>query len=177
MKRSILLKAMVAMYGLAALAGVVAILSDGRFLVPEVLFTMLIVAGVLTVALLCRVLAVVGHRRIRYLMDLGWIAAVCSGVCGILGIWLPASADLMTSLFRIGMGSLVLCLAIMHIGFIFYWRSLESLFRIVRWLVLAINLFFLSQLELGLISDDLLEATVHVPEQVGHSVSSERGLC
>ena len=55
------------------------------------------------------------------------------------------------------MGSFILCLAIMHIGFIFYWRSLEPVFSVVRWLVFAINLFFLSQLELGFISEDLLE--------------------
>ncbi|MEE2681198.1 MAG: hypothetical protein VX641_02375 [Planctomycetota bacterium] len=156
MKRSILLKAMLATYGLAALAGVLFFLSAGVYLVLDLLLTLLTVAGVLTVVLLCRVLAIVGNQRFSRLMDLGWIAAICSGACAITAIWVGGSGVMREVLFEIGPSSLFLCLAIMHLGFLFYWPVRDTLFLTIRWVLLAINLFFLSQLELLVINDDLL---------------------
>ena len=157
MQRSVLLKIMVLCYGLAALAGVAAIIAPKSFVMLDLLWTTLTVAGVLTLTLLLRVLAVVGYQRIRYLMELGWISACVSGACVILLIWFYGPTTMAYLFDEIGLGSLVLCLAILHIGFIFYWPLQDTVFRVVRWVVVAINLFFLLQLELLFINDEILE--------------------
>ena len=148
---------MVFSYGLAALSGVAVMLVPGAFFMLDLLGTILIVAGVLTAILIARVLAVVGYHRIRYLMDLGWVSACVSGACTIVLIWSSGPRVYSNFFDEIGLGSLFLCLAILHIGFIYYWPLHDTLFRVVRWVMVAINLFFLVQLELLLIDDDILE--------------------
>ncbi|HAW96710.1 MAG: hypothetical protein CMJ33_01615 [Phycisphaerae bacterium] len=146
-----LLKYMLVSYGVSALIGILSILGGAGSLTLNMLGTSLTISGGLTLLLLAFLLAHSGNQRIKWLM---YVCAGLSCLCALkalLLIWSLGDSDLA---FRIFFAMLTLCLSGLHIGYLFFWKRLNTLFRVTVWLLAFFNIVLVTVIMLGLFYQD-----------------------
>ncbi len=158
--RSMLLRSMLGGYALSALLGIACIFASFSGPFAMLLWSSLVVSGVLTIVLLAGSLHHVGHPMLRIPMGVSSVAAVVSGGLLLVMIWVGTGMDDSVGrwLGMILLGSLALSLSCLHLGYVFYWRFTGRVLRILCFGLLAVNLFLLSQIESAIFFDELVEA-------------------
>ena len=157
--RVILLWAMLAAYGFAALMGVVAALSWDAIAI-NLLVTALVVAGASTVGFLLAVFLERGNRSIRWLMHLGLVCTAIALFGWLVLIW-ASSREFATGYDEfIARGSAFFTFAgfwCLYVGYSFFLRVRHVWYRLLVWFLFGCSVYFLLLLEIGMIDEDVVE--------------------
>jgi hypothetical protein len=159
--RVILLWAMLAMYGMAALLGVVAALSWNTNAI-NLLVTSLILASAFTVCLLLAVLIERGQYGLRWLMVLGMVCSVLAMVGWNVLLWGERSfiAGYEEEMAKTSGFFTFACLWSLFVGYCFVFRVRRTWYRILTWSLFACSVWFLVLLEMLVIDPDVIEFIV-----------------
>ena len=154
--RMILLWAMLGAYGLAALLGVVAVLSSDEAAV-KLLLTSLLFGASFTACFLLALLIDRGRRSLRWLMVLGMCFTVPATFLWLALLWSEFNWALAEGISRIAGGLTFATLWVLYVGYCFCIRVRYVWFMALTFGLFACSVWFLFLLEMLVIDDDIVE--------------------
>lgn len=157
--RLIFLKSMLVAYGVSALFGILAVLSQDSD-VLRMVGTSLLLAASFTVLLLLTLLRDGGHRGLRWLMITSMFLTVPVFLLYLGLIWVDFDYQFAEVLARIAGGGLSLVFWSLYVGFCFCIRVQATWFHVLTLLLFAVSLIYLLLIELLVIDPDIVEFIV-----------------
>ena len=150
-----LLKYMLISYGVSACVGILSILSGGNDLQLKLLGSSLIISGGLTLLLLAFLLAKSGNQRIRWMMYVSGGLTLLAALGALAMVWSVVSDD--EPFVKVWFTTLALALSGLHIGYLFFWTRLNTLFRTTIWILLSFNVFLVTLIMTGLFFEEFFQ--------------------
>ena len=154
--RMIFLKSMLVAYGVSALFGILAVLSQDSD-VLRMVGTSLLLAASFTVLLLLTLLRDGGHRGLRWLMITSMFLTAPVFLLYLGLIWVDFDYQFAEVLARLAGGWLCLVFWSLYVGFCFCIRVQATWFHVLTLLLFAVSLLYLLLIELLIIDTDIVE--------------------